>query len=126
MYGLIPFWLLCTLAVLVLSGLGILTFAASTLSIFLGSSLATVVGLAVIVVTRLSTDLWVYTIPSTVLLIGAENLNSMERYSLSVFPLVIAAAVISRRTVLDRWLPTASAVALVSVTTLALNGVYVP
>ena len=85
-----------------------------------------IVGLAVIVVTRLSTDLWVYTIPSTVLLIGAENLNSMERYSLSVFPLVIAAAVISRRTVLDRWLPTASAVALVSVTTLALNGVYVP
>ena len=76
--------------------------------------------------TRLSADLWVYTIPSTILLIGADNLNSMERYALGVFPLVIAAAIVSRRPLLDRWVPTASAVALTSVTTLALNGVYVP
>ena len=50
----------------------------------------------------------------------------MERYALSVFPLVIAAAILSRDERLDRWLPTASAVALTIVTTLALNGVYVP
>ncbi len=84
------------------------------------------VGLAVVVVRRMSSDLWVYTIPSTLLLLGADNLNSMERYSLSVFPLVIAAGIVSRDPRLDRWLPTASAVALTVVTTLALNGVYVP
>ena len=39
---------------------------------------------------------------------------------------VIAAAIISRNDRLDRWLPTACAVALTAVTTLALNGVYVP
>ena len=82
--------------------------------------------LAVHVVRRLSTDLWVYTVPSTLMLVAADNLNSMERYALSVFPLVIAAAIISRNERLDRWLPTASAVALTVVTTLALNGVYVP
>lgn len=84
------------------------------------------IGLAVHVVRNLSTDLWVYVVPSTLLLISADNLNSMERYALSVFPLVIAAAMISRNERLDRWLPTASAVALTVVTTLALNGVYVP
>ncbi|MEZ5243843.1 MAG: mannosyltransferase family protein [Acidimicrobiales bacterium] len=84
------------------------------------------IGLAVHVVRKLSVDLWVYTIPSTLMLVAADNLNSMERYALSVFPLVIAAAMISRNQRLDRWLPTASAVALTIVTTLALNGVYVP
>jgi hypothetical protein len=84
------------------------------------------IGLAVHLVRRLSVDLWVYTVPSTLMLVAADNLNSMERYALSVFPLVIAAAMISRNERLDRWLPTASAVALTMVTTLALNGVYVP
>jgi hypothetical protein len=84
------------------------------------------IGLAVVVIRKMSTDLWIYTIPSTLLLIGADNLNSMERYALSIFPLVIAAAIISRNDRLDRWLPTACAVALTAVTTLALNGVYVP
>jgi Mannosyltransferase (PIG-V) len=84
------------------------------------------IALAVVAVRRLSSDLWIYAVPSTLLLIGADNLNSMERYSLSVFPLIIAAGMLSRNPRLDRWLPTASAVALTVVTTLALNGVYVP
>lgn len=84
------------------------------------------IGLAAYVVRHLSLDLWVYTVPSTLMLVAADNLNSMERYALSVFPLVIAAAMISSDERLDRWLPTASAVALTVVTTLALNGVYVP
>lgn len=84
------------------------------------------IGLAVYAVRNLSKDLWLYAVPSTLLLVSADNLNSMERYALSVFPLVIAAAMISRNERLDRWLPTASAVALTVVTTLALNGVYVP
>lgn len=82
--------------------------------------------LLVVAVRRLSTDLWVYAVPSTVLLFAAENLNSMERYALAVFPLVIAAGIVSSASMLRRWLPTASAVALTVLTTLALNGIYVP
>ena len=91
-------------------------------------SLAAIVliGLAVQVVRKLSFDLWIYTVPSTLMLVAADNLNSMERYALSVFPLVIAAAMISRNKLLDRWLPTAAAVGLTVVTMLALSGVYVP
>lgn len=82
--------------------------------------------LTFVVVRRLSLDLVAYTVPSTLVLISADNLNSMERYALATFPLVIAAGLVSRSEFFDRWLPTASAVGLVSLTTLALNGVYVP
>ena len=82
--------------------------------------------LLVVAVRKLSTDLWVYAVPSTMLLFAAENLNSMERYALAVFPLVIAAGIVSDASMLRRWLPTASAVAMTSVTILALNGIYVP
>ena len=82
--------------------------------------------LLVVAVRKLSTDLWVYAIPSTLLLFAAENLNSMERYALAVFPLVIAAGIVSHASWLRRWLPTASAVALTVFTILALNGIYVP
>lgn len=84
------------------------------------------IGLAIVVVRRMSLDLAIYTVLSTVLLVAADNLNSMERYALGVFPLVIAAGIVSSDPRLDRWLPTASAVGLMAVTTLALNGVYVP
>lgn len=94
--------------------------------LFHGLAALILVGLAVHVVRHLSTDLWIYTVPSTLMLIGADNLNSMERYALGVFPLVIAAAMVSRHERLDRWVPTASAVGLTVITTLALNGVYVP
>ncbi len=77
-------------------------------------------------VRRLSRDLWAYAVPSTLLLIAADNLNSMQRYALSVFPIVIAAALITRHEPLQRWLPTASAVSMVCLTMLMLNGVYVP
>ncbi len=82
--------------------------------------------LLVVAVRKLSTDLWVYSVVSTLLLFAAENLNSIERYTLAVFPLVIAAGIVSHRSLLRRWLPTASAVALTVFTILALNGIYVP
>lgn len=84
------------------------------------------VGLVVVAVRRLAADLWIYAVPSALLLVGAENLNSMERYALATFPLVIAAALLSTGPRFDKWSPTASAVALTALTTLALNGVYVP
>lgn len=91
-----------------------------------GFAALALIALAGVAVRHLDTDLWVYAVPSTIVLIAADNLNSLERYALGVFPLVIALAVVSRDPRLDRWLPTASAVALTAVTTLALNGVYVP
>jgi hypothetical protein len=84
------------------------------------------IALSIVVVRRLSRPLALYTIPSALVLISADNLNSMERYALSAFPVVIAAALVSRHPSFDRWLTTASAAGLVSLSTLALNGVYVP
>jgi hypothetical protein len=82
--------------------------------------------LTVVVVRRMSLPLAVYTVPSALVLISADNLNSMERYAISAFPVVIAAALVSRHRTFDRWLTTASAAGLVCLTTLALNGVMVP
>lgn len=91
-----------------------------------GGAAVVLVVLLIVSVRRLSADLWVYALASTVLLFAAANLNSMERYALSVFPLVIAAGIVSRAGILRRWLPTASAVAMTSLTILALTGAYVP
>lgn len=91
-----------------------------------GGAAVILVILLVVSVRRLSTDLWVYAAASTLLILAVENLNSMERYALAAFPLVIAARVASSAPVLRRWLPTASAVAMTTLTILALSGVYVP
>lgn len=82
--------------------------------------------LAVVAVRRLSPGLAAYGALSTLVIVSADNLNSMERYALSAFPLVLAAAVVSVDRRLEHWLPTASAVGLVTLTVLALHGVYVP
>jgi len=82
--------------------------------------------LCVMCVRRLAPELWVYAAASTLLMISVENLNSIERYALGAFPLVIAAAIVSRHSLFDRWLVTASAVAMTSLCVLALGGVYVP
>ncbi len=82
--------------------------------------------LTVVVVRKLPIDLALYTVPSVALLLAADNLNSMERYSLAIFPLVIAAAMVSRHRWFDHWFTAASAVGLAALCMLALNGVYVP
>ena len=84
------------------------------------------VALAVVAVTRLSRPLAMYAVPSVVLLISAENLNSMERYALAAFPLVVAAAVVSRNRWLDGWVVGVSGAGMVCLTILAFHGVYVP
>ncbi len=84
------------------------------------------VALTVVAVRRLSAGLASYAVLSTLVIVSAENLNSLERYALSAFPLVMAAALVSVDPRLVRWLPTASAVGLVALTILAMHGVYVP
>lgn len=84
------------------------------------------VALAVVAVRRLSRPMALYAAVSLGLLLAAENLNSLERYALSAFPLVVAAAMVSRHRWLDRWIVGAAGAGMVSLTTLALHGVYVP
>lgn len=87
---------------------------------------AALVVLAVVAWRRLSRPLAAYGSLSVLVLIAAENLNSMERYALAAFPLVISAAIATRHRRLDRWLPRATGAGLVCLTILALHGVYVP
>ena len=84
------------------------------------------VALAVVAVRRLSRPMALYAAVSLGLLLAAENLNSLERYALSAFPLVVAAAMVSRHRWLDRWIVGAAGAGMVSLTTLAFHGVYVP
>ena len=87
---------------------------------------AVLVALAVVAFRRLSRPLALYGGLSVLVLVSAENLNSLERYALAAFPLVIAAAMVSRHRWLDRWLPGAAGAGLVCLTILAFQGVYVP
>ncbi len=84
------------------------------------------IALAVVAARRLSRPMAIYAVVSLALLLAAENLNSLERYALSAFPLLIAAAMVSRHRWLDRWIVGAAGAGLVCLTTLAFHGVYVP
>lgn len=85
-----------------------------------------IIVLVVVAVRNLSADLLAYTVPSAVFLIAAENLNSMERYALATFPLVLAAALLSRRGRLGALIPAVAAIGMITVCSLSLNGAYVP
>lgn len=84
------------------------------------------VALTVVAARRLSPALALYAAASTVVLLAAENLNSLERYALGAFPLVIAAAVLSRNPLLDRWVTGMSGASMLCLAILAFHGVYVP
>ena len=84
------------------------------------------VSLAVYAFGVLSRPLWIYGALSVVVLIAAQNLNSLERYAISAFPLVVAAAIAGDHPWLERWVINASSAAMVCLTMLAMHGVYVP
>ncbi len=85
-----------------------------------------IIALAVAAVRLLSADLCLYVVPSVIFIIASDNLNSMERYALGAFPLLIVAGLLSRKVSIGSWLPTVSAVAMTSICVLALSGAYVP
>jgi hypothetical protein len=58
--------------------------------------------------------------------LSAENLNSLERYGLNAFPIVLTLAVLARDQRVDRTVLTVSAGAFVALTSLAWVGAYVP
>jgi hypothetical protein len=61
-----------------------------------------------------------------VVALTADNLSSLERYALSTFPLVIAAASFIGRPAIERAVLTASAGGLVAVSIVTFTGVVVP
>lgn len=87
---------------------------------------AIAVGLTAVVMRRLGRPMALYCAANVLVILAADNLNSLERYCLAVFPLVIAAAVLSRDRRIDGWAFTASAAGMVALTALALGGAYVP
>lgn len=91
---------------------------------FLAAAIA--VGLTVVVVRRLGRPMALYCGANVLVILAADNLNSLERYCLAVFPLVIAAAALSRDRRIDGWVFTAAGAGLVALTALALGGTYVP
>ena len=58
--------------------------------------------------------------------LAADNLNSLERYALNGFPIVVALAVLANDSRLRRLVPAVSAVGMVALTALAVMGEYVP
>ncbi|MBC8364530.1 MAG: hypothetical protein H8E59_05980 [Actinobacteria bacterium] len=58
--------------------------------------------------------------------LAADNLNSLERYALNGFPIVVALAVLAGSSRLRRLVPVISALGMVSLTVLAVMGEYVP
>ena len=87
------------------------------------------VGLVVLVVVafrRLPLGHAAFAAACLVVALAAENLNSLERYALNGFPIVVALAVIADRGRLRHLVPAISALGMVSLTVLAVMGEYVP
>ena len=75
---------------------------------------------------RLPGSLTVYSALIVWVTLSAENLNSLERYGLNAFPLVVALALCTADERLDRAVLTISGAGLVGLATLAWLGAYVP
>jgi hypothetical protein len=58
--------------------------------------------------------------------LGAENLNSLERYGINAFPLALTLAVLARNAKVDRVVTTVLAGGVVGLSALAWMGAYVP
>jgi hypothetical protein len=85
-----------------------------------------VVVLVIVVARRLPLSYAVYAAASVGLALCARNLDSIERYSLSTFPLVVAAAMLVRRPMLERTLYVLVAGGLATAAILAFTGTLVP
>jgi hypothetical protein len=86
-----------------------------------------IVVLGVMVARRLPASYALFTFGVAVVAIGAENLNSVERYGLNAFPIVIAAAwCTARRPAIAKVAAVVSASGFVALCTLAWLGEYVP
>ncbi|MDQ1467241.1 MAG: hypothetical protein QOH10_1656, partial [Actinomycetota bacterium] len=85
-----------------------------------------VVVLLVVIGRRLPFSYTVYAAASVLVALCARNLDSVERYSLSTFPLAIGAAMVLRRPALERTLLLLVSGGLVAASILAFTGALVP
>jgi hypothetical protein len=85
-----------------------------------------IVVLVVVVARRLPLSYTVYSAASVLVALCARNLDSIERYSLATFPLVIGAAVLIRRPTWERTAMLLIAGGLVAAAMLAFTGSLVP
>ncbi len=85
-----------------------------------------IVVLVVVVARRLPLSYTVYSAASVLVALCARNLDSLERYSLATFPLVVAAAVLLRRPTWERTAMLLLAGGLVAAAMLAFTGALVP
>jgi len=85
-----------------------------------------VVALVVVVARRLPLSYTVYSAASVLLALCARNLDSVERYSLATFPLVIAAGLVLRRPAVERTALLLIAGGLAAAAMLAFTGALVP
>jgi hypothetical protein len=58
--------------------------------------------------------------------LGADNLNSLERYGLNAFPLALTLAIVAKNPKFDRVIVTVLAGGVVALTALSWTGAYVP
>jgi hypothetical protein len=82
--------------------------------------------LAVVCLRRLPASYGAFTLAVLVTSLSAANLDSLERYGLSAFPLVIALAMLLRAAWLERVAIAVMTTGLVTYATLAFLGAYVP
>ena len=82
--------------------------------------------LTVVLVQRWPASYSAYAGVSLLLGITASNLDSLERYSLSTFPFLLAAGGLCERPGVERTVLTLSAAGLVGASLLAFTGVFVP
>ncbi len=82
--------------------------------------------LAVVVIRRWPVRYGLYAVPVLVLALSAESFNSLERYGLNAFPLVLALATVTRRPELERVAIALGSAGVVALTALSWVGNYVP
>ncbi|MCZ7536545.1 MAG: hypothetical protein M5T61_12010 [Acidimicrobiia bacterium] len=82
--------------------------------------------LVVVLVQRWPASYSAYAAASLLLGLTASNLDSLERYSLSTFPFLLAVAGLCDREAVERTVVTLSAAGLVGASVLAFSGVLVP
>ena len=89
---------------------------------FLGVTLV----LIVVLLRRLPASYGTYAAAMLVVNLSARNLDSLERYAMSAFPLVLAVALVTERPDVERPVLALSAAGLVGYSVLSFLGVYVP
>ncbi len=82
--------------------------------------------LLVVVARRLPASYTAFAGTGLLLVLSSHNLDSLERYALSLFPLVVAGAVLIRSESVARPVLLLSVAGLVGYSVLAFFGVYVP